>query len=111
MFKILHDAGIPKGVANLVTANDPAPIGEEFLSNRRIRKLTFTGSTEVGKMFARGAADPMKRVSLELGGPAPFLVFDDTDPVPADTGAALVKMPNTGQASLSPNTTFVPHHH
>src|SRR3546814_12021552 len=77
MFKILHDAGIPKGVANLVTANDPAPIGEEFLSNRRIRKLTFTGSTEVGKMFARGASDPMKRRPLGRGGPAPSLVFAD----------------------------------
>lgn len=107
MFKVLHDAGIPKGVVNLVTANDPAPIGEEFLSNRKIRKLTFTGSTEVGKMFARGAADQMKRVSLELGGHAPFLVFDDADPVHAAKGAAMVKMLNTGQACISPNRMFV----
>src|SRR5690606_24719371 len=107
MFKILHEAGIPKGVVNLVTANDPAPIGQEFLSNRKIRKLTFTGSTEVGKMFARGAADQMKRVSLELGGHAPFLVFDDADPVHAAKGAAMVKMLNTGQACISPNRMFV----
>src|SRR3546814_15393987 len=80
MFKILHDAGIPKGVANLVTATDPAPTGEEFLSNRRTRKLTFTGSTEVGSMFARGAAATMQHVALAHGGPAPFTMSDAAPP-------------------------------
>ncbi|WP_119417917.1 NAD-dependent succinate-semialdehyde dehydrogenase [Desertibaculum subflavum] len=107
MFKLFHDAGIPKGVVNLVTALDPAPVGEVLLTDRRIRKLTFTGSTEVGKMIAARAAQQMKRVSLELGGHAPFLVFDDADPIHAAKGAALVKFLNTGQACISPNRIFV----
>ncbi len=107
MFKVLHDAGLPPGVVNLVTAQDPAPIGEEFLTNPAVRKLTFTGSTGVGKALARGAAEQMKRVSLELGGHAPFLVFDDANPQYAAKGAALVKFLNTGQACISPNRLFV----
>lgn len=107
MFKLFHDAGIPKGVVNLVTALDPAPVGEVLLTDRRIRKLTFTGSTEVGKMIAARAAQQMKRVSLELGGHAPFLVFDDADPIHAAKGASLVKFLNTGQACISPNRIFV----
>jgi len=107
MFKLFHDAGIPKGVVNLVTGLDPAPIGEVLLTDRRIRKLTFTGSTEVGKMIAARAAAQMKRVSLELGGHAPFLVFDDADPVHAAKGVSLVKFLNTGQACISPNRIFV----
>lgn len=107
MFKVLHDAGIPKGVINLVTGLDPAPIGEVLLTDRRIRKLTFTGSTEVGKMIAARAAEQMKRVSLELGGHAPFLVFDDADPIHAAKGVSLVKFLNTGQACISPNRIFV----
>ncbi|MDH3700647.1 MAG: NAD-dependent succinate-semialdehyde dehydrogenase [Alphaproteobacteria bacterium] len=107
MFKVLHDADLPPGVVNLVTAKDPAPIGKEFLTNPAVRKLTFTGSTGVGKALARGAADQMKRVSLELGGHAPFLVFDDANPQYAAKGAALVKFLNTGQACISPNRLFV----
>lgn len=107
MFKVLHDAGIPKGVVNLVTAQDPEPIGDEFLRNPKVRKLTFTGSTEVGTMLAAGAARQMKRISLELGGHAPFLVFEDADPVHAAKGASLVKFLNTGQACISPNRIFV----
>ena len=93
--------------ANLVTALDPAPVGEEFLANPAVRKLTFTGSTEVGKMLAQGAAAQMKRISLELGGHAPFLVFADANPKHAATGASLVKFLNTGQACISPNRIFV----
>jgi succinate-semialdehyde dehydrogenase / glutarate-semialdehyde dehydrogenase len=107
VFRILHEAGVPAGVANLVTAEDPRPIGEEFLSNRAVGKLTFTGSTSVGKLLARGAADQMKRVSLELGGHAPFIVFDDADPAHAAKGAAMVKVLNTGQACISPNRLYV----
>jgi succinate-semialdehyde dehydrogenase/glutarate-semialdehyde dehydrogenase len=107
MFKVLHDADLPPGVVNLVTAKDPAPVGEEFLTNPAVRKLTFTGSTGVGKALARGAAEQMKRVSLELGGHAPFLVFDDANPQYAAKGAALVKFLNTGQACISPNRLFV----
>ena len=107
IFKIFQEAGIPGGVVNLVTARDPAPIGEEFLTNPLVRKLTFTGSTAVGKLLARGAAEQMKRISLELGGHAPFIVFDDVDPVYAAKGAMLVKFLNTGQACISPNRIFV----
>ncbi|MEJ2285249.1 MAG: aldehyde dehydrogenase family protein, partial [Desulfobacterales bacterium] len=72
-----------------------------------VHKLAFTGSTEVGKLLARGAAEHMKRISLELGGHAPFIVFDDTDPIHAAKGAMLVKFLNTGQACISPNRIFV----
>ncbi len=107
IFKLLEEAGVPPGVANLVTALDPAPIGEEFVSNEAVRKITFTGSTATGKMLARGAAEGMKRVSLELGGHAPFLVLKDADPVFAAKGAVLVKYLNTGQACICPNRLFV----
>jgi succinate-semialdehyde dehydrogenase/glutarate-semialdehyde dehydrogenase len=107
VFRILHDAGVPAGVANLVTAADPEPIGEEFLTNPAVGKLTFTGSTAVGKMLARGAADQLKRVSMELGGHAPFIVFQDADPAHAAKGAAMVKVLNTGQACISPNRLYV----
>jgi len=107
IFKVLAEAGVPAGVANLVTGLDPAPIGEEFVTNPLVRKITFTGSTETGKLLARGAADQMKRVSLELGGHAPFLVLKDADPVFAAKGAVLVKYLNTGQACICPNRLFV----
>ncbi|MGW0590587.1 NAD-dependent succinate-semialdehyde dehydrogenase [Streptosporangium sp. NPDC002607] len=107
VFRILDEIGLPAGVANLVTADDPAPVGEVFLTDRSVRKLTFTGSTEVGKLLARRAADQMKRVSLELGGHAPFIVFEDADPAHAAKGAALVKFLNTGQACICPNRLFV----
>jgi len=107
IFKIFEEAGIPGGVVNLVTARNPVPIGEEFLTNPLVRKLTFTGSTAVGKLLARGAAEQMKRISLELGGHAPFIVFDDADRVYAAKGAMLVKFLNTGQACISPNRIFV----
>jgi succinate-semialdehyde dehydrogenase/glutarate-semialdehyde dehydrogenase len=107
IFKVLQEAGVPEGVTNLVTALDPAPIGEEFVSNDAVRKITFTGSTATGKMLAREAAEDMKRVSLELGGHAPFLVLKDADPVFAAKGAVLVKYLNTGQACICPNRLFV----
>ena len=107
IFKIFEKAGIPAGVVNLVTASDPAPIGETFITNPLVRKITFTGSTEVGKILAKKAAEQVKHVSLELGGHAPFIVFDDADPVYAAKGAILVKFLNTGQACISPNRIFV----
>jgi len=107
LFKIFAEAGIPEGVVNLVTGQDPVPIGNEFLTNKKVKKLTFTGSTEVGKFLAQGAAQQMKRVSMELGGHAPFIVFDDVDPVHAAKGASLVKFLNTGQACISPNRLYV----
>jgi succinate-semialdehyde dehydrogenase/glutarate-semialdehyde dehydrogenase len=107
VFEILEEAGIPPGVVNLVTAAEPAPIGAEFCANPTVRKLTFTGSTAVGKKLARDAAPQLKRVSMELGGHAPFIVFDDADPVHAAKGVSLVKFLNTGQACISPNRIFV----
>ncbi len=107
VFECLIDAGLPPGVINLVTALDPAPIGDEFVSNPSVRKLTFTGSTAVGKMLAGQAAANMKRVSCELGGHAPFLVFEDADAVHAAKGAQMVKFLNTGQACISPNRMLV----
>jgi succinate-semialdehyde dehydrogenase/glutarate-semialdehyde dehydrogenase len=106
-FKAFEEAGLPGGVVNLVTAKDPAPVGEIFLKDERVRKLTFTGSTAVGKMLARGAAEQMKRTSFELGGHAPFIVCKDADPVNAAKGVVLVKFLNTGQACISPNRLYV----
>jgi len=105
--KVLEDAGLPAGAVNLVTTSDPVPVATEFLSNGVVRKITFTGSTEVGKHIAERAAGQLKRVSLELGGHAPFIVFSDADPVHAARGAALVKFLNTGQACICPNRIFV----
>lgn len=107
LFKLFEKAGLPKGVANLVTAKDPKPVGEVFCTDPRVAKLTFTGSTAVGKMLASKAALQMKRVSLELGGHAPFIVCKDADPVMAAKGLSLVKFLNTGQACISPNRIFV----
>ena len=107
VFRILHEAGVPAGVVNLVTAARASAVGDEFLANPVVRKLTFTGSTEVGKMLAQGAAGQIKRVSLELGGHAPFIVFPDADPAHAARGVSLVKFLNTGQACISPNRIFV----
>ena len=107
VFKILEEAGFPPGVANLVTASDPKPIGEVFCTHPAVRKLTFTGSTAVGKHLAQACAPQLKRVSMELGGHAPFIVYDDADPVHAAKGVSLVKFLNTGQACISPNRIFV----
>jgi len=107
VFEILHEAGLPAGVANLVTTEQPVSIGQEFCTNPKVKKLTFTGSTAVGKKLALDAAPQLKRISMELGGHAPFIVFDDADPVHAAKGASLVKFLNTGQACISPNRIFV----
>ncbi|MEK9930561.1 MAG: NAD-dependent succinate-semialdehyde dehydrogenase [Rhodospirillaceae bacterium] len=107
IFKILEEAGVPPGVINLVTASDPGPIGEAFVTNPLVRKITFTGSTATGKLLGSGAAAHVKRISMELGGHAPFLVLKDADPVHAAKGAGLVKFLNTGQACICPNRFLV----
>jgi len=107
VFEILDEVDLPDGVVNLVNAADPVPIGTAWLEDPRVRKLTFTGSTEVGKLLAAQAATTVKRVSMELGGHAPFIVFDDADPVHAAKGASLLKFLNTGQACISPNRIYV----
>jgi len=92
---------------NLVSSSRARPIGDEFISNPKVHKLTFTGSTEVGKELAAAAAKQVKRVSMELGGHAPFIVFADADPVHAAKGVAALKFLNMGQACISPNRIFV----
>ncbi len=105
--ELLTDAGVPAGVVNMVTGSDPGPIGTAMLASKIVRKLTFTGSTDVGKLLMSQASSSVKRVSMELGGHAPFIVFADADPARAATGAAMVKVLNTGQACISPNRIYV----
>ena len=107
VFDVFIDAGVPAGVINLVTAKDPRPIGEVFTDDPRVRKIAFTGSTPVGRLLAGRAAGNLKRVSVELGGHAPFIVFPDADPVRAAKGAAALKFLNSGQACISPNRLYV----
>ena len=111
VFEVFIDAGVPAGVINMVTALDPKPIGEVFTTDPRVRKLTFTGSTAVGRHLAGVAAGNLKRVSVELGGHAPFIVFPDADPVRAAKGAAALKFLNAGQACISPNRLYVSAEH
>jgi len=107
VLEVLSDAGLPAGVANLVTTSRASEVGGRLVDAPSVRKLTFTGSTEVGKLLAARAATTMKRVSMELGGHAPMLVFDDADPRHAAKGATLVKFLNAGQACISPNRIYV----
>ena len=107
VYKIMEEAGTPAGVLNMVNALDPKPIGTELCTNPLVKKLTFTGSTAVGRKLATDAAPQLKRVSMELGGHAPFIVYEDADPTHAAKGASLVKFLNTGQACISPNRIFV----
>ena len=107
MVEIFEQAGFPAGVVNLLTVSDPAPTGRALCSDPRVRKLTFTGSTAVGRKLNADAALHLKRVSMELGGHAPALVFPDADPVHAAKGLSLVKFLNMGQACISPNRIYV----
>ncbi len=106
LFQCLEDAGVPAGVANLVTG-PPDELTDEFMENRAVRKISFTGSTDVGKELMRRAADQMKRISLELGGHAPLIVFPDVDPEQAAKAAAIGKFRNMGQVCISPNRIYI----
>lgn len=105
--KLLEEAGLPAGVINLVTTKRSREFGDAVIESPVVRKLTFTGSTAIGRELTGRASANMKRVSVELGGHAPFIVFEDADPVHAAKGAALVKFLNTGQACISPNRIYV----
>lgn len=107
IIELFHDVGFPEGVINLIPTDNPEAVGDALLTHPDVKKITFTGSTEVGKMIAQKAAKQVKQVSMELGGHAPFIVFEDADPEYAAKGAALVKFLNTGQACISPNRIFV----
>jgi succinate-semialdehyde dehydrogenase/glutarate-semialdehyde dehydrogenase len=106
VFDCLIEAGLPPGVANLVIG-PAAEIADEFLKNPAVRKISFTGSTEVGKQLMRAAADQVKRLSLELGGHAPFIVFPDADPEVVAKAAVIGKFRNNGQVCISPSRFFV----
>ncbi len=104
---IAERAGIPAGVINIVTGSSSRAIGAAMTSHAHVRKLSFTGSTEVGKQLMTQCAGGMKRVSLELGGNAPFIVFDDADLDAAVNGAIASKYRNTGQTCVCANRLFV----
>ena len=100
-------AGIPAGVFNVVPSSRASDIGKEFCENDAVRKLTFTGSTEVGRILMRQAADTVMKCSMELGGNAPFIVFDDADLDAAVEGAIMCKFRNNGQTCVCANRIYV----
>jgi succinate-semialdehyde dehydrogenase/glutarate-semialdehyde dehydrogenase len=104
---ILEEAGLPAGVLNVVTTSDAGAVTDPLFDDPRLRKLSFTGSTEVGRKLAARAMDRVLRVSMELGGNAPFLVFEDADLDAAIDGAMLAKMRNMGEACTSANRFYV----
>jgi succinate-semialdehyde dehydrogenase / glutarate-semialdehyde dehydrogenase len=104
--QLAHNAGVPKGVFNVVTG-EPAPIGEALCASPGVAKLSFTGSTRVGKLLMQQVASTVKRVSFELGGNAPFIVFDDADLDAAVQGAMVSKFRNAGQTCVCANRILV----
>lgn len=104
---LLTEAGLPDGVLNVITTSDTASVSEPIIRDPRLRKLTFTGSTAVGKLLVEQSAEQLLRVSMELGGNAPFLVFDGADVDAAVEGAMLAKMRNIGEACTSANRFLV----
>ena len=107
MARLAEDAGLPAGLFSVVTSSRSAPIGEEFCSNPKVRKLTFTGSTEVGRILMRQSAEQIQKTSMELGGNAPFIVFDDADLDAAVEGAMISKYRNNGQTCVCANRIYV----
>ncbi|MFV0248393.1 MAG: NAD-dependent succinate-semialdehyde dehydrogenase [Tenacibaculum sp.] len=104
---LAEQAGIPKGVFNIITTNKPAEVGCELTSNRLVRKISFTGSTSVGKVLIKQSADTVKKTSMELGGNAPFMVFEDANLDAAIKGLIASKFRNTGQTCICTNRIFV----
>ncbi len=100
-------AGVPKGVFSVITSKRSSEIGKEFCENPAVRKLTFTGSTEVGRILLKQAADQVLKCSMELGGNAPFIVFDDADLDKAVEGAMISKFRNNGQTCVCANRIYV----
>jgi succinate-semialdehyde dehydrogenase/glutarate-semialdehyde dehydrogenase len=105
--ELAHRAGIPKGVINVVTSKQASKVGKELTENPLVRKFTFTGSTEIGKILMAQCASTVKKVSLELGGNAPFIVFDDADLDAAADGAMISKFRNMGQTCVCANRLLV----
>ncbi|MGY4473626.1 NAD-dependent succinate-semialdehyde dehydrogenase [Bradyrhizobium sp. USDA 3364] len=107
MMEMLTRAGVPKGVVNVITTSSPGPVVGAMLHDPRVRKLSFTGSTEVGRRLLREASDCVINCSMELGGNAPFLVFEDADIDAAVDGAMIAKMRNGGEACTAANRFYV----
>src|SRR5207247_2267415 len=106
--RICEAAGLPSGVFNVLTSKNSGVIGQVFLDHPALRKIAFTGSTEVGKRLMAGASQQLKRVSFELGGNAPFIVFDDADLAPAADGAVGIKFLRVaGQSCICANRLYV----
>src|SRR5205807_6520740 len=105
--KILEEAGLPAGVLNLVTASSSSETMGPLIADPRLRKLSFTGSTEVGRKLMEQASENLLRLSMELGGNAPFIVFDDADVDAAVEGALIAKMRNIGEACTAANRFHV----
>jgi succinate-semialdehyde dehydrogenase/glutarate-semialdehyde dehydrogenase len=107
MAVLAERAGIPKGLLSVIPSTDASAIGKEFCENPIVRKLTFTGSTPVGRILLRQAADQVMKCSMELGGNAPFIVFDDADLDAAVAGAMMSKFRNNGQTCVCANRIYV----
>ena len=107
LVKTLEDAGLPKGVLNLITASSSSATMGPLIADNRLRKLSFTGSTEVGRTLMEQASKNLLRLSMELGGNAPFIVFDDADVDDAVSGAMIAKMRNIGEACTAANRFHV----
>jgi succinate-semialdehyde dehydrogenase / glutarate-semialdehyde dehydrogenase len=105
--QLLSECGLPDGVLNVITSSSSSAVSEPIISDPRLRKLSFTGSTEVGRKLIAQAADNVLKVSMELGGNAPFLIFDDADLDAALEGAMVAKMRNIGEACTSANRFHV----
>jgi succinate-semialdehyde dehydrogenase / glutarate-semialdehyde dehydrogenase len=105
--EILAEAGLPGGVLNVITSSSSGAVSKPVISDFRLRKLSFTGSTEVGRTLMEQASEQILRVSMELGGNAPFLVFDDADLDAAIEGALIAKMRNIGEACTAANRFYV----
>ena len=107
MAVLAEEAGLPRGLFSVITSKSSAVIGQEFCANPKVRKLTFTGSTEVGRILMKQSADQVMKTSMELGGNAPFIVFDDADLDAAVEGAMVSKYRNNGQTCACANRIYV----
>jgi succinate-semialdehyde dehydrogenase/glutarate-semialdehyde dehydrogenase len=105
--EILSEAGLPGGVLNVITSSSSSAVSEPIIADQRLRKLSFTGSTAVGRKLVEQSASQLLRVSMELGGNAPFLIFDDADLDAAVEGAMIAKMRNIGEACTAANRFYV----
>ena len=105
--QLAEEAGFPAGVFNIITCKDPKAVGEELTTNPMVKKISFTGSTPVGKLLLKQSADQVKKVSLELGGNTPFIVFDDADIDAAVAGCIASKFRNAGQTCVCTNRILV----